>query len=695
MAKYILNRTSRGANVVNCSILDENCLANTYRVQFADGRVRNVSKKKIHDLDALDEAVLDRLKRFATRLWDNVVRAGKYIFATVKGIVVGAFSPVNTMIAAKEVNGLTFIPSDTVAEIAEENGIEAEEVIDEQEEDPRAAKIKKKDDELFWRGVISNFLDEMKANGGEVPEDTMEEVPEEAYESRNYRYRRKERLYEAREQGLELASKSIQNVSSKELVKMLLIQYNQYVSGAAGDQSERPIPYCVWGAPGIGKSQITRGLVDTLRDAGFNANLIGINASAMRKDDWALPGHKKLPRKVKNANGEEFMMDVDTAVEMPKNWLPMWNPEDVDEENGITAAMLDDVANGGHGDGDGDGGIFFIDEISRIAPDVNNTIMQLLQTREFQGRILGSKWMFVAAGNRTTDLGENSAFFKWDKAQTDRFQHVNLVPQFDEWLEWAESPIHGTDIPHIHPLVVAFLRAYPQCWYNPKMNNKGDDKDKVGRTISPNLRTWEQISKEIRAWSAKAADPRMAKVLAALGQDPNGKEDIGAKATTDIFSRIGGEEVGQLAKGYMSFDARFTASDAKNVWTMGDKTPINWQVNNATIDAAIDKILGNYPNRKKVAPRPGAVPRLPVTAAELENVIKYLLAAVDTMDERIQGAKDPVLRAMHTRLLTKLSSDPYFLALSNPNSEDVKTFAKPLKLLLTRLRATEKTMMGQ
>ena len=48
MAKYILNRTTRGINAVNCSILDENCLADTYTVQFTDGTIRNVDKKKVH-----------------------------------------------------------------------------------------------------------------------------------------------------------------------------------------------------------------------------------------------------------------------------------------------------------------------------------------------------------------------------------------------------------------------------------------------------------------------------------------------------------------------------------------------------------------------------------------------------------------------------------------------------------------------
>ena len=136
---------------------------------------------------------------------------------------------------------------------------------------------------------------------------------------------------------------------------MLLEQYNQYLSGAAKNPNERPIPYCIWGAPGIGKTQIMYSLIDELRDAEVNANIIGINAMSMRKDDFALPGHTKVVNSLKLPDGKDYDYTVDTAIELPKSWLPAYDPNDIDEANGITEEVLDDWANGGDGSGNGDG----------------------------------------------------------------------------------------------------------------------------------------------------------------------------------------------------------------------------------------------------------------------------------------------------------------------------------------------------
>lgn len=681
MAKYILNRTSRGVNAVNCSILDENCLANTYTVQFTDGTIRNVDKKKVRQLDALDEAVLDRLKAFASKLWDNIVKAGKYIYSTVKGKIVNAFSPINTMIAAREVNGLTFIPGENLAQRAEEQGIDAQEVVDEpDEEDVEFSKNANQ----FWHQIIDGYQ-----------EDDEEEITDEelAYESQRPRRSLASRMNEARNE-IALEHKSWQNVHTKELAQMLLQQYNQYLSGAANNPNERPIPYCIWGAPGIGKTQVIYSLIDELRDAEVNANIIGINAMSMRKDDFALPGHRQTINTLKLKDGSDYDYTVDTAVELPKSWLPAYDPNDVDEANGITEEVLDDWANGGDGSGNGDGGFFFIDELSRISPDVNNVIMVLVQSRTFQGKKLGSKWMFVAAANRPSDMGDNAALFKWDAAQTGRFLHVNFVPTFEEWVEWAESPIRGTNEPHIEPIIVDFLREHQNVWYNAAMYNKEDEKDKVSRTMSPTARGWELATKAMRTKKA-AADSRLAKLYQAKGLNPKGREDLSAAEMSDVLRQTVGNQAADMFKGWAGFDAIFTNAIAKSVWTQGDKAKIPFRPNNVTMNGALDKILANYPTTKKVVTPGSSTPRLPLTADQLENVVKYLIKCVDQMDEREGSAKDPVLRALQAQLILKLTNAPFSLSLNSSRSQDTETFADALSLLNDRLNQTGDLLYGE
>jgi len=682
MAKYILNRTTRGINAVNCSILDENCLADTYTVQFTDGTIRNVDKKKVRQLDALDEAVLDRLKAFASKLWDNIVRAGKYIYSTVKGKIVNAFSPINTMIAAREVNGLTFIPGDNLAQRAEEQGIDAEEVVDESdEEDVEFCKNANQ----FWHQIIDNWNE--GSSTGNPAYDGL------SFESEKPKRSLSARMNEARNE-ISLEHKSWQNVHTKELSQMLLEQYNQYLSGAAKNPNERPIPYCIWGAPGIGKTQIIYSLIDELRDAEVNANIIGINAMSMRKDDFALPGHTKVVNSLKLPDGKDYDYTVDTAIELPKSWLPAYDPNDVDEANGITEEVLDDWANGGDGSGNGDGGFFFIDELSRIAPDVNNVIMVLVQSRTFQGKKLGSKWMFVAAANRPSDMGDNAALFKWDAAQTGRFLHVNFVPTFDEWVDWAESPIRGTNEPHIEPIIVDFLKEHQNVWYNAAMYNKEDEKDKVSRTMSPTARGWELATKAMRTKKA-AADDRLAKLYQARGLNPKGREDLSAAEMSNILRQTVGNQAADMFKGWAGFDAIFTNAIAKSVWAQGDKAKIPFRPNNVTMVGALDKILSNYPTSKKVVTPGSNTPRLPLTPQQLENVIKYLIKCVDQMDEREGSGKDPVLRALQGQLILKLTNAPYSLSLNSVNSKDTQNFADALALLDDRMKQTGNLLYGE
>ena len=688
MAKYILNRTKRGTNNVNCSILDENCLANTYTVQFDNGIVRNVDKRRVHDLDALDEAVLDRLKAFASKLWDNIVMAGKYIYSTVKGKILNAFSPINTMIAAREVNGLTFIPGENLAQRAEEQGIPAEEVVDEEdEEDPEFSKNANQ----FWKKVMDVYEEGDEEAVAELIQGDGAQFAAQC-ESRRHRFTKRASLNEARAE-ISLEHKSFMNVHTKELTDMLLEQYNQYLSGTATNPNTRPIPYCIWGAPGIGKTQIIYALIDTLRDAEVNANIIGINAMSMRKDDFALPGHKADIKKIKNAEGNDIEFAVDTAVELPKSWLPAWDPNDVDEEKGITAEMLDDWANGGDGSGNGDGGFFFIDELSRIAPDVNNVIMVLLQSRTFQGKILGSKWMFVAAANRPSDLGDNAALFKWDPAQTGRFQHINFVPTFDEWVEWAESPIRGTDIPHIEPIIVDFLKEHQNVWYNASMYNKEDEKDKISRTLSPTARGWEMATKAARTKMSPAND-RLASIYKERGLNPKGREALSGKEWGDILRTTVGNQAATMFTGWAGFDAIFTAAIAKSVWTQGENAKIPFRPNNVTINGALDKILTNYPNPKKTTTPGSTTPRYPLTPKQLENVVKYLIKCVDQMDEREGSGKDPVLRAIQSALILKISNPPFSLALTKAESKDCQNFADAIGLLNDRIEQTEQTLYG-
>ena len=537
MAKYVLNYTKTGPRAVNCAILDENCLSETYTVQFDNGVIRDVEQRRVKNLDHIDEAVLDRLKKFAKNLIDRVITAGRRVFFDLGGKIARLFPPVNIMASAEEIPALSFYPSPQTAAFAEENGIDAHETVN----DPI-------EDESFLKDA-NEYLMEIKT----------------AYEKGDDKKLAK--LYAASKsmsilfvikvnEGIEdqsLEHKDWLNVNSEYMEKRIAAQYSEALSGAmrSGRSADTLIPYCIWGAPGIGKTQIIKNLITIFRDGGLDADIIEINAMAMRKDDWALPGKKAFQVLLKNAQGHEIEYNLQQAAELAKGWLPAWDPDDVDEKAGITADMLDDRANGGDGSGNGLGGFFFIDELSRIEPTVLNTVMTLVQNRKFNGLRIGSKWIFVAAANRPSDLGKYKKLFFWDEAQTGRFQHVNFVPTFQEWLKWAEDTNPTTGEPHILPILVDFLKENQNVWYNIAMRNKNSEDDEAAKTMHPGPRGWENATKdaytEIHARRrAKTDDKDPLAILAKAKGYKVGSEVLNPAELTDILRSNVGNDAAEL-----------------------------------------------------------------------------------------------------------------------------------------------------
>ena len=681
MAKYVLNYTKTGPRTVNCAILDENCLSETYTVQFDNGVIRDVEQRRVKNLDHIDEAVLDRLKKFAKNLIDRVITAGRRVFFDLGGKIARLFPPVNIMATAEEIPALSFYPSSHTAAFAEENGIDAHEIVN----DPI-------EDEYFIKDA-NEYLMEIKT----------------AYEKGDEKKLAK--LYAVSEsmsilfgnqlnEGIEdqsLEHKDWPNVNSEYLEKKIAAQYSEALSGAmrSGRSADVLVPYCIWGAPGIGKTQIIKNLINIFRDGGLDADIIEINAMAMRKDDWSLPGKKAFQVLLKNAQGHEIEYNVERAAELAKGWLPAWDPDDIDERNGITEEMLDDRANGGDGSGNGLGGFFFIDELSRIEPTVLNTVMTLVQNRKFNGLRIGSKWIFVAAANRPSDLGKYKKLFFWDEAQTGRFQHVNFVPTFQEWVKWAEDTNPTTGEPHILPILVDFLKENQNVWYNIAMRNKRSEDDAAAETMHPGPRGWENATKdaytEIHARRrAKTDDKDPLAILAKKKGYKVGSEVLNPAELTDILRSNVGNDAAELFSKYAGFDALFTAQNAKSVWTLGDKADITFFPNNLTINKALDKILANHPKYNNQVKVPGKTfKKIPMTPAELENVIKYLIKCVDAVDESGDVAKDPILRTISAELTKKLLAAPYHVDLMGA---DADLYEDVLNILHDRMKQSIEAM---
>ena len=498
------------------------------------------------------------------------------------------------------------------------------------------------------------------------------------------------RLFEADGIALEAPEGGFENVNTKELQKMLVDQYRAFLFDGVGKPgADTPIPYCIWGAPGIGKTQITKGIITKLQDAGFDANLIVVNARTMRKDDFALPGAKSDTKKVKNAKGDVVDVDLQQAKELIKEWLPMYNITDITDE--VTADMLDDIMNGGDGSGNGKGGFIFVDELSRIAPDVMEVFMGLVQDRQLGTSYLGSKWMFVFASNRISDMGDRGELVHWEGAYTGRFSHVNFVPTFQEWLVWATGK-DSNGRPRIEPIIVDFLKEHPNMWYNSAMGNGGDDI--VTGSMYPQARSWENVSKEMREKTrgTKAftddTDPShdfQKTLYDMLGIEASDREMNPAEMAA-IVRHHAGNKPAQAFASWAGFDARYSPEKAAEVWTKGDKAYMSFQINSATVEKAIIKILANHP--KNNGSKRG---KIDITPDEMLNLMKFVVACANKIDGGSGDTKNQVLTAAYKTLALHLASAPFRIDLSNPADPALEKYEDAINLYAENVAEAKNT----
>ena len=271
-------------------------------------------------------------------------------------------------------------------------------------------------------------------------------------------------------------------VSSKQLKAKLKTNILNQISGPLGGHAD-VVPFLIWGAPGIGKTAIIKSTIKDMAQSkwhAINLNLEIISLSGYTIEQWTLPSGY-----IRNIAG----IEIDRFADKPKIWLPVYLRSSDPEEN----ARRDDFCNtckflatnpeGYITSADGhpfEGGIVFMDEYSRVEPNVQNILMALGNEHTFGDNYqVASKWGFVFASNRSFD--ENDAetddlrYFP-TAAQTNRFKHFTYVPSKKEWIEWAREVNPITHEANVPPFITDFIEATEDyVWYSTIVNGGYDD----------------------------------------------------------------------------------------------------------------------------------------------------------------------------------------------------------------------------
>ncbi len=168
-------------------------------------------------------------------------------------------------------------------------------------------------------------------------------------------------------------------------------------------------PVMIWGAPGIGKSQIVAQVAQK-----HNVPLIDIRLSQMEPSDL---------RGIPFREGDK----VEWAV----------------------PGMLPDVKRHGAE------GILFLDEITSAPPSVSAAAYQLILDRRLGDYEVPEGWAIIAAGNRQGDRGVT---YSMPAPLANRFSHFEFELNLDDWVAWAYQN-------NIDDRIIAFLRFRPEMLF--------------------------------------------------------------------------------------------------------------------------------------------------------------------------------------------------------------------------------------
>ncbi len=193
-------------------------------------------------------------------------------------------------------------------------------------------------------------------------------------------------------------------------------------------------PVFLWGAPGIGKSQI---VAQVAREKKYK--LIDIRAVLLDPVDL-----RGLPRI--NEQGQ--------ATWCPPSFLPSESCTD--------------------------NGIVFLDELNAAPPLVQAACYQLVLDRRIGEYVLPSGWTVIAAGNGEKD---KAVTHRMPTALANRMVHITMQTSTEDWLLWAEKS-------NICPEIIAFLR------FRPNLLHDFDPQSASKAFASP--RSWEFLSRMLK-----------------------------------------------------------------------------------------------------------------------------------------------------------------------------------------------------
>lgn len=218
----------------------------------------------------------------------------------------------------------------------------------------------------------------------------------------------------------------------------------------------------VWGSRGIGKSQICSSLTSYLEKITEKPwGLVDLRISTQEISDLTGIPRPWSWKALNKKTGKE-------AVITETEWsVPSWFP---------TAEKIAQPDRGLP-----ENGIIFLDEINRGGHQETQAIFQFVLDRRIHTHQLAPGWKIIAAANPPT---EEYLVNEFDSALLDRFIHLHLKSDAEDWLSWANS-----EEGRIDQAVIRFIDTYPEMLYE-----LSDEEKDWTPVIKSSPRSWEGVN---------------------------------------------------------------------------------------------------------------------------------------------------------------------------------------------------------
>lgn len=376
----------------------------------------------------------------------------------------------------------------------------------------------------------------------------------------------------------------VTNMHSTKLKDLIIKRFDSLVRGGY----DKPI--FIYGAPGIGKTEIVASVCDELC-----IDLITVDLQFMEPTDFlGIPSKDDIPPEFFTETDIEKRVGILSKLgkgltrQNPPAWLPL--------DNGTPIEMVG--SSGEKSKSDGPGGIIFFDEMNRANPPVIAAMMVLLQQRRIGTEYnLPTKWLIIAAGNRKEDdiSGEINDL---GTALINRCEIVNYVATPQEWVEFVkQSPkkLKGafgkTPKEIVLPELITFMEFTKDYFYTLNSEKKGK--------IFASPRSWIDASKALYSEM---------EYLRRQGKNTIDKQDL-----IDIFARNVGPEAANAFVEFYTISQNIKIEDVVKVFSDPKNAPplerIGGQIKPDTayqfISAIVDKSRQINPDGKLTAEQYG------------------------------------------------------------------------------------------